>query len=90
MVSQQIEPSIAPTWSWASFTGNIFFLFWKRNFGRGKWASSTPDLTDIHVYCPPSGENKYGAVSGGRLVAVGYLCEVLVSLTGHLGIFRAR
>jgi hypothetical protein len=38
--SRRIEPRVAPTWSWASVTGNANFLFWTRNFGRGKWANS--------------------------------------------------
>ncbi|KAF4458281.1 het domain-containing [Fusarium albosuccineum] len=33
---KRIEPAIAPTWSWASVTGYARFLFWERNFGRGK------------------------------------------------------
>ncbi|KAI5917508.1 hypothetical protein F4810DRAFT_717659 [Camillea tinctor] len=77
-----IEPAIAPTWSWASVTGLIEFLFWNRNFGRGRWANSVPDFTDIHVCCPPSGKNKYGTISSGKLTAEGYLLQVHISLTG--------
>ncbi|OTA53621.1 HET-domain-containing protein [Hypoxylon sp. EC38] len=80
--SDRIEPPIAPTWSWASVTGQIDFHFWKRSYGRGKWANSAPDLTDIHIHCPPSGENKYGTVKDGRLTALGYICQVNISLTG--------
>lgn len=80
--SHRIEPSIAPTWSWASVTGYVDFLFWKRNFDRGSWAKSAPDLTVIHIHCPPLGQNKYGSVGDAKLTAEGYLCKVRVWLTG--------
>ncbi|KAK7415446.1 hypothetical protein QQX98_005897 [Neonectria punicea] len=78
--SDRIKPCIAPTWSWASITGHATFLFWQRNYGRGKFANSPPDLTDICISCTPSGQNKYGNVSDARLTAVGYLCKVHVWL----------
>ncbi|KAH8588757.1 hypothetical protein B0O99DRAFT_600530 [Bisporella sp. PMI_857] len=80
--SHRIEPSIAPTWSWASVTGYVEFQFWKLAYDRGRWANSDPDLTDIDIRCPPSGRNKYGTVSDGKLTTVGYLCQVHISLTG--------
>lgn len=80
--SHRIKPSIAPTWSWASITGHVNFLFWSRNYGRGSWASSAPDLTDIHIHCAPSGQNRYGSVSDAKLIAEGYLCKIHVWLTG--------
>ncbi|OTA98356.1 hypothetical protein M426DRAFT_17487 [Hypoxylon sp. CI-4A] len=80
--SDRIKPSIAPTWSWASVTGYVEFLFWQRNYGRGKWANSPPDLTDIRISCPPLGKNKYGAIKDGKLTAVGYIFPVHISLTG--------
>lgn len=82
--SRRIEPAVAPSWSWASVTGNVVFLFWLRNFGRGEWANSPPDWTDMEVRCTPAGLNRYGSVDvdEARLTAVGYLCEVRVWLTG--------
>lgn len=80
--SHRIEPQIAPTWSWASVTGRIEFVFWHRNYDRGRWAHSAPDLTDIQFCCSPAGKNKYGTVSDGKLTARGFLCQVHLSLTG--------
>ncbi|KAI1133942.1 HET-domain-containing protein [Hypoxylon sp. FL0543] len=80
--SHRIQPSIAPTWSWASITGYVTFLFWKRNFDRGAWAGSAPDLTNIRIHCVPSGHNKYGNVGDAKMTAEGYLCKIRVWLTG--------
>ncbi|KAM5351198.1 hypothetical protein ACJ41O_003921 [Fusarium nematophilum] len=79
---ERIQPSIAPTWSWASVTGYINFLFWRRNFDRGRWASSPPDLTSLQIECASPGPNKYGSVKGAKLMADGYLCKVHIQLTG--------
>ena len=79
--SNRIDPAIAPTWSWASITGDVSFLFWKRNFDRGRWARSAPDLTVVSVLCEPTGQNKYGSLKEGKLVVEGYLCEVHFRLT---------
>ncbi|KAL2753029.1 hypothetical protein ACRALDRAFT_1083519 [Sodiomyces alcalophilus JCM 7366] len=82
--NRRIDPAVAPSWSWASVTGYVTFHFWKRSYDRGRWANSAPDLTDIHVRCKPSGQNRYGSVDVGdaRLTAVGYLCDVRFWLTG--------
>lgn len=79
--SHRIEPFIAPTWSWASVTGNVLFLFWKRNFDRGRWARCAPDMEIITVQCELAGKNKYGSVKNAELTAEGYLCKVHVWLT---------
>ncbi|ROT38148.1 HET-domain-containing protein [Sodiomyces alkalinus F11] len=82
--SRRIDPAIAPSWSWASVTGYVLFLFWKRNYDRGRWAKSAPDLTDIQVQCTPTGQNRYGSVNvaDAKLTALGYLCKVRLWLTG--------
>ncbi|KAI1147352.1 HET-domain-containing protein [Nemania diffusa] len=80
--SRRIEPRIAPTWSWASVTGHVNFLFWKRNYGRGEWAKSAPDMSVIAVNCLPAGQNRHGAVKGAKLTAHGYLCSVRIRLVG--------
>ncbi|KAJ8131074.1 hypothetical protein O1611_g2556 [Lasiodiplodia mahajangana] len=80
--SRRIEPRIAPTWSWASVTGYVNFIFWERNFGRGEWANSPPDMSVIAVNCVPAGQNKYRAVRDATLTAEGYLCNVRIQLTG--------
>ncbi|OBT41914.1 hypothetical protein VE00_07479 [Pseudogymnoascus sp. WSF 3629] len=74
-------PSVAPTWSWGSVTGRVTFLFWHLSYGRGKWAESEPDLTDVKVKCTPLGLNRYGSVKDAELTAEGYLCDVRVWLT---------
>ncbi|KFY68745.1 hypothetical protein V496_00809 [Pseudogymnoascus sp. VKM F-4515 (FW-2607)] len=80
--SNRISPSVAPTWSWGSVTGRIVFQFWRMAYGRGKWAESEPDLTDVQVKCTSSGQNKYGSVKDAELTAEGYICSVRVWLTG--------
>ncbi|KAI1110926.1 HET-domain-containing protein [Nemania sp. NC0429] len=80
--SRRIKPCIAPTWSWASITGHVNFLFWKRNFGRGEWANSPPDMSVIAVNCVPIGQNKYGAVRDAKLTVEGYICNVRIQLVG--------
>ncbi|KAI1199906.1 HET-domain-containing protein [Nemania serpens] len=80
--SRRIKPCIAPTWSWASITGHVNFLFWKRNFERGKWANSPPDMSVIAINCVPIGQNKYGAVRDATLMAEGYICNVRIQLIG--------
>ncbi|GAP83086.2 putative flavin-containing monooxygenase [Rosellinia necatrix] len=80
--SRRVEPRIAPTWSWASVTGHVSFLFWKRNFGRGRWADGPPDMSVIAVDCLPAGRNQYGAVHDAKLTVEGYLCNVRIRLTG--------
>lgn len=79
--NDRVKPSIAPTWSWASVTGYVLFLFWKRNFDRGAWARTTPDLTNVHVKAELQGHNKYGSVANAKLTAEGHLCNVQVWLT---------
>ncbi|KAI0802800.1 HET-domain-containing protein [Xylaria sp. FL0064] len=80
--NRRIELRMAPTWSWASITGHVNFLFWKRNFGRGEWANSPPDISVIAVHCVPAGRNRYGAVRDATLTAEGYICNVRIQLMG--------
>ncbi|KFY32394.1 hypothetical protein V493_00244 [Pseudogymnoascus sp. VKM F-4281 (FW-2241)] len=80
--SNRNTPPIAPTWSWGSVTGCVAFLFWNLSYGRGKWAESKPDLTDVQMKCTPSGRNRYGSVKDAELTAEGYLCNVRVWLKG--------
>lgn len=80
--SRRIEPYMAPTWSWASITGHVNFLFWKRNFRRGEWANSPPDMSIISINYIPESQNEYGAVREARLTAEGYICNVRIQLIG--------
>lgn len=80
--SNRNTPPVAPTWSWGSVTGRVAFQFWHLSYGRGKWAESKPDLTDVQVKCTPLGQNSYGSVKDAELTAEGYLCNVRVWLTG--------
>ena len=80
--SNRVKPPIAPTWSWASVTGYVLFLFWKRNFDRGAWARTTPDLTNIRIESELQGRNKYGSVKNAKLTAEGFVCNVQMWLTG--------
>lgn len=80
--SDRNTPSVAPSWSWGSVTGRVAFLFWHLSYGRGKWAESEPDLTNVQVKCTPLGQNKYGSVKNAELSAEGYLCNVRAWLTG--------
>lgn len=79
--SNRVKPPVAPTWSWASVTGYVLFLFWKRNFDRGAWARTTPNLTNVHIEAELQGRNKYGSVKNAKLTAEGYICNVQVWLT---------
>lgn len=79
--SVRVTPSIAPTWSWASVEGYVLFLFWKRNFDRGAWARTTPNLTNVRIEAELQGRNKYGSVKNAKLTAEGYVCNVRVWLT---------
>lgn len=79
--SVRVTPSIAPTWSWASVEGYVLFLFWKRNFDRGAWARTTPNLTNLRIEAELQGINRYGSVKNAKLTAEGYVCDVQVWLT---------
>ncbi|KFZ19332.1 hypothetical protein V502_03706 [Pseudogymnoascus sp. VKM F-4520 (FW-2644)] len=80
--SNRNTPPVAPTWSWGSVTGRVAFQLWHLSYGRGKWAESEPDLTDVQVKCTPLGQNRYGSIKDAELTAEGYLCNVRVWLTG--------
>ena len=68
-ISHRIVPSCAPTWSWASCTGRVTF---------NAAAPVTHAFEDVQISCPPSGKNKYGAVSGATLTARAYVVEAKV------------
>lgn len=66
---------IAPSWSWASLTSEIYFLF------RGKVISPAVQLVDVH--CEVPGRNPYGRVSTGFIDLRGSTAPINVVREGE-------
>ncbi|KAF2670427.1 HET-domain-containing protein, partial [Microthyrium microscopicum] len=77
--SKRIEPASAPTWSWASRTGGIFIRPKPRQEEKEHYLQDGRSVNAQLIHAKvdlvdPS--NRFGQVSGGRIVLKGYVGEI--------------
>lgn len=83
--SERIRPCIAPSWSWASVTGPVYWPL-QQYF-------DTADRTRLEIIdyiCSPDGPNKYGALKDARLIVEGVLWPIRLLVTDGWGFERMQ
>lgn len=81
--SERIRPYIAPSWSWASVTGPVYWPL-QQYF-------DTRDRTRLEIIdyiCSPAGPNKYGALKDARLIVKGVLWPIRLLVADGWGFER--